>query len=111
MLPQKKRLNRKEFDRFFAMGKRIHSPTLTLIFSNEPGLQVSAVAPKKVAKTAVARNKFRRRVYSIFEKLEHGEQAPHGVFICIAKAGANTRTFKSLYEELSTLIHKTRTLR
>jgi ribonuclease P protein component len=110
MLPRKKRLNKKEFDRFFSLGRRFHSPHLTLVAHASPAFQASAVAPKKIFKTAVSRNKFRRRVYDVFERTLR-EKTMRGAYICIAKSGAETIRYEALKEELSVLIHKTNILR
>ncbi len=110
MLPSKKRLNRKEFDRFFASGKRSHSPSLMLVYSPSVSFQASAVAPKKIFKTAVSRNKFRRRVYDMYERLLR-ETALTGTYITIAKAGAEKLDYDSLKRELQSLIHKTGAMR
>ena len=106
MLSSKKRLDRKEFDRFFASGKRFHSPSLMLVYTESPSFQASAVAPKKIFKTAVSRNKFRRRVYDVYERLLR-EKAVTGAYITIAKAGAQNLDYDSLKAELGALIHKT----
>lgn len=106
MLPRTKRLTRAEFTHFFKMGKRLHSPSLTMVYAPHTRFQASAVISKKIAKTAVLRNKFRRRVYDVFErKVRDGLTS--GVFICIAKVGVQTRTYDELRAELHDLIHKT----
>ena len=80
-----------------------------LIYSPHATFHASAVAPKKLAKTAVMRNKFRRRVYDVFERT-HKATPLAGVFICVAKEGAPQNTYETLTQELLTLIHKTKTL-
>lgn len=105
MLSRKERLTRSEFNRFFSVGKRLHSPSLTLIFAPHERFQASAVIGKKVAKTAVSRNKFRRRVYDVFERY-HRNGLNTGVFICIAKQPASSLPYAALKEELGELIHK-----
>ena len=70
MLPKKRRVSKKELDLVFKQGKFISSPLLTFKFisnRNEPA-KISFIAPKSVAKTAVARNFLRRRGYSVLEK-------------------------------------------
>jgi ribonuclease P protein component len=106
MLPRTKRLTRAEFTHFFKMGKRLHSPSLTVVYAPHTHFQASAVISKKIAKTAVLRNKFRRRVYDIFERQVRGGLSK-GVFICIAKGGASGLTYDALKAELNGLIHKT----
>lgn len=77
-----------------------------LVYTPSPTFKGSAVAPKKIFKTAVSRNKFRRRVYDVFERLLR-EKTPNGVYICIAKAGARDIDYTSLKDELLALILKT----
>lgn len=110
MLKKKERLDRVSFNRFFSAGTRLHSPSLTLIYAPEDSFHASAVAPKKVAKTAVERNKFRRRVYDAFERM-HREQPFLGVFIVVAKEKALLLSYSALKSELTSLIHKTSSLR
>ena len=110
MLKKKERLSRLTFNRFFSVGKRLHSPHLMLIYSPHEAFHAGAVAPKKLAKTAVLRNKFRRRVYDVFERMQ--KEAPRkGVFICIAKEGAAQSSYDVLKDELMALIHKTGAIR
>jgi ribonuclease P protein component len=106
MLPKKERLTRKEFSTFFPLGKRFHSPLLTVVYAPHTTFHASAVVSKKIEKHAVGRNKFRRRIYAIFER-KRRERSFTGVFICIAKNGAAEATFTQLEEELFSLIHKT----
>ncbi len=111
MLKKKERLNREQFNRFFSTGKRFHSPLITLVYSPSPTFNVSAVAPKKVFKKAVLRNKFRRRVYDVFARA-HKESLLEGVFICIAKQDAQTdSSYEVIKKDLISLIHKTGALR
>jgi ribonuclease P protein component len=110
MLQKKERLSRAEFNRFFSMGKRFHSPSLMLIYCRDAEFHASAVIGKKIAKTAVLRNKFRRRVYDLFGRMRK-EQTFTGVFICIAKEHAQTLTYTALKEEITEIIHKTGVLR
>lgn len=105
MLPKKERLSREAFNRSFAVGKRYHSPTLTLIHDPGSSFHGSAVIGKKHAKTAVLRNKFRRRVYNVLHAV-HQSTPLQGVFIVIAKAGAGTLPYDTLKDELRGLIHK-----
>jgi ribonuclease P protein component len=105
MLPSKKRLNKKEFDRFFVSGKRLHSPSLMLVYTPAASFHASAVAPKKIFKTAVSRNKFRRRIYDIYERMLR-EKALTGICITIAKGGAEKLDYPTLKTELSSLVLK-----
>jgi ribonuclease P protein component len=106
MLPKKERLNRTEFNRFFSLGTRLHSPSLMLIYHTDDAFHASAVASKKIWKSAVLRNKFRRRVYDAMRQF-HKEKPLKGAYILIAKTGAQTASYDALKTEIHDLIHKT----
>ncbi len=99
MLPKKERLSREAFNRFFSLGKRLHSPSLQMVWCAYPKLHVSVVVSKKIAKKAVSRNKIRRRIYDIVRNYR-SERTIQGVFIFIAKAGLETKTFAAIKEEV-----------
>lgn len=105
MLPQKERLNRNDFNRFFAAGRKYHSPTLTLVYGESTNFQASAVVSKKVAKTAVERNKLRRQIYAILRD-RHKEKSLAGVYIVIVKPPAQKLSFTDLRMELLTFIDR-----
>ena len=70
MLKKTQRLTTRQFNEVMAKGKIVRSPLFLLRIldqagpPNDPGSRVSAVAPTKVAKKAVERNRIRRRVYA-----------------------------------------------
>jgi ribonuclease P protein component len=107
MLSKDHRLTRTEFGAYFPKGKRLHSSSLMVVFSPHERLKASAVISKRIAKTAVERNKFRRRVYAVFEEMYRQEGSMKGVFICIAKEHAVSVSRMDLKAELRALIHKT----
>lgn len=77
MLAKSQRLTTKAFNEVLAKGRVTHS-TLFLIrsLSGNADIRLSAVAPQKIAKTAVLRNRIRRKIYksaeSIFPGLSEG---------------------------------------
>lgn len=95
MLQKKKRLTREEFNRFFAVGRRIHSPTLQIIFTPNQTVHVAVVVSKKVAKHAVQRNKIRRRMYDIVRNYLKETQVT-GVFIFLVKKPILTMEFTEI---------------
>lgn len=103
MMRKKERLSRAEFNRFFSMGKRQNSPFFQLIYLPYSTRHASVVVSKKVEKTAVGRNKLRRRVYDIIRVYTHRENVT-GVFILIAKPAAKTLTFPALKADIIHLI-------
>lgn len=99
MLPRKERLSRKEFNRFFSFGKKIPSASFTLVYTPHEKLYTSVVVSKKTARTAVARNKARRRVYDIVRKARD-EQNIHGVYIFLTKSSVVHTDYATLKEEV-----------
>ncbi|MCA9363622.1 ribonuclease P protein component [Candidatus Kaiserbacteria bacterium] len=100
MVRKKERLSTKEFSRFFSLGKRLHSPSLTLVYTKAIGLSVAVVVSKKVARSAVMRNHLRRRLYSLIQTF----QPTGGVYIVIAKPQSATHTFLELASEVQQLL-------
>lgn len=79
MLPKKNRVNTKEVEKIFKTGKSVASLVLTFkyIKNNTPGVKISFIAPKNIAKLAVQRNLLRRRGYLALKKYLH--QFPAGI--------------------------------
>lgn len=78
MLPKEQRMTRQHFAAVFVSGKRIHTPFLQVIVGRTPTKNptYAVVVSKKVAKTAVLRNKLRRVLYralgaALAERSEH----------------------------------------
>jgi ribonuclease P protein component len=73
MLPRSKRLSVPLFANVLAKGSIVHSPLFTARIVKTAGQhsdsRFSAVVSKKVAKTAVERNKLRRRTYAALSKI------------------------------------------
>lgn len=103
MLPKKERLSRVEFNRFFSVGKRLHTPLVQVVYVQYDKLHVSVVVPKKIAKLAVTRNKIRRRIYDIVRHYREAEQVT-GVFIFLGKKGIQTATYQWLQHEVHVAI-------
>lgn len=103
MLPKKERLSRLEFNRFFSVGKRFHSPSLQVVYAPQNTLHVSVVVSKKVAKSAVIRNKIRRRIYDIVRHYR-SEKEVHGVFIFLVKQPVVQMPFVSLKAEVRGMV-------
>lgn len=110
MLKKKERLTRAEFDRFFSIGKRYHSPSLQLIHTHTNDLHASVVVPKKVVRSAVKRNKVRRQIYDIIRNHKQTNRLT-GVFIVILKPSATPRTYEILKGEVQTLITQVQKVR
>ncbi len=103
MLKKKERLTKKEFDRFFASGRRLHFPLFTTIFSPAPDFHAIVVVGKKVYKSAVDRNRLRRRLYNILYRLSR-ENELKGVYIVLTKPTAAKANFAALKAEMEKMI-------
>ncbi|MES2315155.1 MAG: ribonuclease P protein component [Patescibacteria group bacterium] len=71
MLPKKNRANTKVVDEIFKRGRFVNSTNLSFKFllNNSPSKpQISFIAPKSIAGSAVKRNSLRRRGYKALEK-------------------------------------------
>jgi len=105
MLSKKERLSRKEFSRFFSLGKRSNSKIFTLVYSPHPTFQASVVVPKKVEKSAVKRNKIRRQIYDIVRSHQKTEDFV-GVFIFLLKSNTKELKHEEVIEEVLEIIKK-----
>lgn len=100
MLRKKERLKKEDFNRFFSVGKRSHSPLFQLVFAPYPTFHASVVVPKKILRGAVARNKLRRQAYDVLRNL----RPSGGVFILIAKAGAAKTEYALMRSDIESLL-------
>ena len=64
MFPQEERLTRSQFDQVFKHGIRVHTPVFLFVYAPGDGRKGAVVVSKKVAKSAVMRNRLRRQVYT-----------------------------------------------
>lgn len=71
MLPKKNRISKKDFPSYKNQGLRAYSPFFSVVFyqTGTPSVgsesRAAVVVSKKTAKTAVTRNKLRRRFYDL----------------------------------------------
>lgn len=84
MLKKSARLTTAAFDAAFAAGRRLHTPYFQLIYVPAASFHASAVAGKKVAKTAVGRNRLRRQMYGALYRASKQTPLPYTV-ILVAK--------------------------
>jgi ribonuclease P protein component len=105
MLKKKERLTRKEFDRSFSVGKRLHSPYLQLIYEESALPHGSVVVGKKVAKKAVDRNRLRRRIYGVLYEFQKKEPRPLTI-ILIAKPGLFTLQRSVVSQQVRELLQR-----
>lgn len=83
MLSRSNRLSGEQLNLVIEKGKVLHSPFFWLRFRKEDGLSRFAVlSPVKIVKTAVKRNYFRRKVYSIIRSFQDGIISGQHIVIC-----------------------------
>lgn len=89
------------------MGKRSHGLLFQLVCASHPTFHASVVVPKKVEKSAVRRNRLRRRAYDILRRLHPKE----GVYILIAKPSAASASYSALKDDIEALLGRTQNTR
>lgn len=92
----------------YAHGKTIRTPKISLVYNeNSRGFQrFAVVVSKKIEKTAVGRNRIRRRVYeAIRAEFERAPKRQDNIFVVYSKDVA-TMDFKELCSLVSSLFHE-----
>ena len=101
------RLGRTELVDVMKRGKRAQSTLFSCVYLPAP-LRVSragVVVSKKVAATAVTRNRMRRQTYEVLRKLLPHTATPI-LLVCIAKKEARGMTSEAITRELESLFLK-----
>jgi ribonuclease P protein component len=104
MFKKTERLNRALFTDYFKTGRRFQSPSLTLIYTPNIAFKTAAVVGKKVSKSAVTRNRIRRRLYAATARFKTEKALDTGVCILIAKPPALGATRAVLAAETTDLL-------
>lgn len=99
MLPKEQRLDRVAFAAAYKKGRKAHMPGLLLVFMKASAYKAAAVVGKKVAKSAVARNLLRRRLYAALSELIMKEEIRDGHIIMIAKPPLSAYSYAKLRAE------------
>ncbi|OIP66502.1 MAG: hypothetical protein COV32_02985 [Candidatus Yonathbacteria bacterium CG10_big_fil_rev_8_21_14_0_10_43_136] len=100
MLPRKNRTSRKDFPTQKDRGNRVFLPLFTAVFYEGNTIsRASVVVSKKTAKSAVDRNRQRRRFYDILAPYFKILSAPRTVVI-YPKADAQKASFSVLNKEI-----------
>lgn len=86
----------------FRSGRRMHTPGFTIVYAPAPKARAAAVVSKKIARTAVARNRLRRRIYAALYEAGIGG----GHIIVVAKHPAVSYSYARLEEEISGALSK-----
>jgi ribonuclease P protein component len=103
MLPKKKRVNKKDFEFIIKNGKTLYSSLFSFyyIYSSLP--HYAFVAPKKIFKGAIKRNKYRRIGYNLLREMKY-RQDVSGVFMY--KKEALLATKEEINQNIKFLINK-----
>ncbi|MBI2474469.1 MAG: ribonuclease P protein component [Candidatus Taylorbacteria bacterium] len=107
MISKSQRLGRKAFTEAFKRGRRRTLPFFLVIQDNSQAkAHFAVVVPKKIAKTAVLRNKIRRRMYEAIRRSPLVGASGAFIFVCRKgiedKGGAELDVFlKTLANQMS----------
>lgn len=109
MLSKKNRISKDEFPAPREQGFRVFSPLLTAVFyQNTHDHKAAVVVSKKLAKTAVVRNRMRRRVYAALSPLF--EISKKVTVIVYPKKETEKAPFQRLQDELGQAFQKAKLL-
>ena len=100
MFAKKQRMNSVMFSLTFNEGKKIHSDGFFVAYKDAPDHtppRFTVVVPKKVERSAVRRNKFKRKALHYIKQLDLPK---HGVYVVVYKK------LKAPYSELDELFGK-----
>lgn len=108
MIPKTNRINREDFEKVMKKGGFLNSSFFTLRFLKnvENKGNFSVVVAKKVAKTAISRNKIRRRAYSVIGKYV---KTPYFI-ILFGKKGVEKATFSEVEADIVSVLEKAKIL-
>ena len=115
MIPNTNRINREDFENIMKKGGFSNSGLFSLRFLKNvenkglSGWRISVVVSKKIAKTAVSRNKIRRRAYSILRKYLKNLKSPYFIAF-FAKKGVEKATFQEFQTDIEKLLEKAKIL-
>lgn len=85
MLSKGRRLSTKEFDLVVKTGREIYSPFFTVKYIPASSFKFSPAAPKKTFKTAVSRNRTRRRIYAAVREIISPKKTNPNMIVLIVK--------------------------
>ncbi|MCH8049969.1 ribonuclease P protein component [Patescibacteria group bacterium] len=103
---KRKPVTRKIFDRILKTGKTYHQPLFSFhtLHTLENVYRIACVVPKSTEKSAVLRNKLRRRCYYALYKLLNNNK--HFLGILFIKSGAKRLPYKLFEEKISIILKK-----
>ena len=103
---KRKPVTRKIFDRILKTGKTYHQPLFSFhtLHTLENVYRIVCVVPKSTEKSAVVRNKLRRRCYYAIYKLLNNNK--YFLAILFIKSGAKRLPYKLFEEKISIILKK-----
>jgi ribonuclease P protein component len=109
MIPQDRRISRKEFNEFLKKSRSIYSENASLSVYQEKKevfpSRFAFVVSKKIAKKAVERNKIRRHGYAVIQKnIEYIK--PNAICIFFFKKGSDNLTYEQKQSQIISLLQK-----
>lgn|SRR5574343_624259 len=106
MLPKSKRLNTELFGDIIKKGQSFHCPFLILrAVKSDESSRFAITVPKKVAKTAIERNRIRKQIYTIIKDFEGRIMVKVNV-VLIAKAGLEKLSYQDISKEINNIFVK-----
>lgn len=114
MLPRKQHVTRRRFQEILTQGTRYHTPLLSLCMlrtaTSPPQVSFSFMVSKKIARSAAARNRMRRRGSAIARSL-YLEILSTIEGVVFFKKGSEKLSFSDLQQEVRALFRKAHLLK
>ena len=111
MLLQKNRFHGYNSLRYvYSNGRTVRNPRFAIRYADNPRRKTyrcAVVVSKKVSKSAVVRNRIRRRVYEIIRTFEPKIQNAPDIVVTVYEAELATLPFAELQKSFDSLIKKT----
>ena len=102
MLPKNRRISRKLFKPLLESRKYFNSAHFSLRLASSDRARIAISVSKKISKSAVVRNKIRRRLYSAMRGILPSLRG--GLYLVIAKSGSEKIRGRELENELKSLV-------
>ena len=111
MLPKSKRLTTKTVASVMGKGQSTHSPFFVArLVPTQEASRFSVSVPKKVAKTAVQRNKIRRQVFSALKEVQTETKSGFDGVV-VVKVGIEKLPFTEIVSEIRKIFVKSSVLK
>lgn len=85
-------------------GKTVRGPLFALKFVSNPrrkSYRLAVVVSRKVNKSAVARNRMRRRLYGLVQGIEDQIQGPYDIVVTVFSSTVMDESYESLARQLN----------